>query len=215
MAAQCRQHGIALALLPGDGGDDPRLRALSTVDAAAWTRLDACLRQGGPANLAAALRLAAHLAGLGPDDGAQPVPVPACGVHDFGGEGTGPVAAVVFYRSHLLAGDIAPVQAVAEALRARGLTPRGLYVASMKDPQAVRMVADTLRAWRPAVVLNATGFSARQGDAASRAGCGGGAGAATRAVRQRAGWVGRLVSWPDADGPGDAGGAAGVGTGGC
>ena len=95
-SALCRDRGIALAVLPGDGRDDPRLAALSTVTADALARLEACFRHGGPANMVRALRLAAHLAGLAPDDGG---PAPPHGVHTLDvGDGR-PLAAVVFYRS--------------------------------------------------------------------------------------------------------------------
>ncbi|UFN47802.1 cobaltochelatase subunit CobN [Roseomonas sp. OT10] len=171
VAALCRREGIALALLPGDGREDARLRDLSTLDAAALDRLDGYFRQGGPANMDAALRLMAHLAGAGPDDAPPPEPLPEGGEVALGtpdpDEAGRPVAAVVLYRSHLLAGDVAPLHALAEALRARGLAPRGLHVASLKTPALAAMVAARLREWRPAVVLNATGFSARLGEAGS------------------------------------------------
>ncbi|MFC3134148.1 cobaltochelatase subunit CobN [Microbaculum marinum] len=84
-------------------------------------------------------------------------------------EGTGvacesvvrPLAVIVFYRAYLLAGDLAPVDALADALRGHGLDVRALHVASLKAPETAHFVAETLRAWEPAVVLNATGFSAR------------------------------------------------------
>ena len=66
----CRERGIALALLPGDARDDARLAALSTVDGGVLARLDAYLREGGPDNVARALRYAAHLGGLADDSGA-------------------------------------------------------------------------------------------------------------------------------------------------
>lgn len=167
VAALCRAGGIALALLPGDGLDDARLAALSTVTPDALARLDACFRHGGPANMARALRLASHLAGQCPDahDAAQPVP--QHGVHALDLIEDRPFAAVVFYRSHLLSADIAPIDAIMAALRARGLAVGALYVSSLKAPDSAAYVAATLRAWRPAVVLNATGFAARQGNAGS------------------------------------------------
>ena len=167
VAALCRAQGIALALLPGDGLDDPRLLALSTVEPAALARMDACFRHGGPANMARALRLAASWAGLCPDPQDLAEPVPQHGVHALDLLPDRPLAAVVFYRSHLLSADIAPVEAVMDALRARGLAAGALYVSSLKAPDSAAYAAATLRAWRPAVVLNATGFSARQGDAGS------------------------------------------------
>ncbi len=161
-AALCRARGIALALLPGDAADDTRLRQLSTVAPADWDALDACFRAGGPANMRLALGHAAHLAGLGPARAATAEPVPPHGVHALDLAGGGPLAATVFYRSHLLSADIAPIEALGEALRARGFAVGALYAASLKAPGTAAWVARTLRAWQPAVVLNATGFSARQ-----------------------------------------------------
>ena len=165
VAAQCRRHGVALAIVPGDGRDDPRLAGLSTVPAEALERIEAYLRHGGPGNLAQALFLAARLGGLDGDLPVAPVPVALADVFDLAGPEAGPsgLAALVFYRAHLLAGDIAPVQALAAALGARGFGVRAMYVSSLKDNEAARFVAARLRAWRPAVVLNATAFSAAQG----------------------------------------------------
>jgi cobaltochelatase CobN len=166
-SALCRERGIALAVLPGDGRDDPRLAALSTVAQKTLARLDACFRHGGSANMTRVLRLAAHLAGLGPDDGGPAQPLPQHGVHTLDlGEGR-PLAAVVFYRSHLLSADIQPVTALTDALRARGLDVGTIFAASLKAPNCAAWVAATLRAWRPAVVLNATAFAARGNTAAS------------------------------------------------
>ncbi len=162
--ALCRAEGIALALLPGEARDDGRLAALSTVPAAMLARLDALLREGGVDNLGAALRLAAHLGGLGADPRQAPMPLPGFGVHQFGVPADGPLglAVLVFYRSQLLAGDIAPLAVLAAALAARGFGVRALQVGSLKDRAAGAWVAARLAAWRPAVVLNATGFSARR-----------------------------------------------------
>lgn len=164
IAALCRRKRIPLALLPGEMRDDARLAGLSTVPAEARERLDACLRAGGPDNLARALGLAAHLAGLGDNPGLPAIDIPAFGEHAFAAPATGPLglAVLVFYRSHLLAGDLAPLAALAAALAARGLGVRALFVGSLKDAASAGFVAARLAAWRPSVVLNATGFSARR-----------------------------------------------------
>ena len=44
-----------------------------------------------------------------------------------------PVAAIVFYRALLQAGDLAPVDAMIEACRVAGLNPLPLFSASLKD----------------------------------------------------------------------------------
>ncbi len=167
LSATCRRHAIPLALLPGDNRDDPRLAELSTVPAPVLSRLDGFLRHGGPRNLSSALSLLSHLAGRVADDGARPVPVPAAGVHSTVPANSRPRATVLFYRSHLLANDIAPFEALADALQARGLAPELLYASSLKDADAAGFVAERLRETRPAVVLNACFFSARRDDAGS------------------------------------------------
>jgi cobaltochelatase CobN len=75
-----------------------------------------------------------------------------------------PAAPVVFYRSHLLSGDLEPVHALADALAARGLTPLPLFVASLKEPDCAAWMRATLIARKVAVVLNCTGFSASKED---------------------------------------------------
>ncbi len=160
-AALCRTRGIALAVLPGDGLDDAALAALSTVTPAAYARLGACFRHGGSANMGRVLNIAAHLAGLATDDDAAIAPAPQHGVLalDLAGDA---LAVIVFYRSHLLSADYAPITALAAALRARGLAVGVVFAASLKAPDTAAWVARTLAAWRPVVVVNATGFSARQ-----------------------------------------------------
>jgi cobaltochelatase CobN len=167
-AAVCRANGIALAIVAGDARDDPRLLEYSTASAEAVATLDGYLREGGPGNVRNALRLAAHLAGLGHSPAEPPETIVSAGLFSPSpnplpqGEGAFSTAAIVFYRSHLLAGDVAPMEALAAALQARGLEAKALYVTSLKDPSAAAFVADKLAEWRPSVVLNATAFSAGQ-----------------------------------------------------
>ncbi len=156
----CKRQGIALAVLQGDGRPDPALDALCTVAEPVRARLDAMLGQGGAENLRRAIALAAAVGGVGEDAGEVAAEIPLCGGYQFTADQTGPVAAIVFYRSTLLSGDTAPLLALARALTERGLTPRGIFAASLKEPQSAALVRDTLAAWNPAVVLSATAFSA-------------------------------------------------------
>ena len=169
VAHAARAAGIPLALLPGDGRDDARLATLSTVAEDVLTRLDGYFSGGGPTNMRHALDLAAHLAGLAPDLAAPPEPMPPHGVHalDVAEMPGRPLAIIVFYRAYLLAGDLAPIEALARALDAQGLNVRALYVGSLKDRATSAFVAATLREWQPSIVLNTTAFSARLDDAPS------------------------------------------------
>src|SRR5690348_2590610 len=63
LAEVCRERGIPLALLPGDGRPDDDLAAASTVAPDALRRLWHYLAEGGPANAEQFLRYAAHLRG--------------------------------------------------------------------------------------------------------------------------------------------------------
>jgi cobaltochelatase CobN len=174
LAVLCRARGIALALLPGDPAnqgeapEDPRLGALSTIAEPHLAKLAAYLRAGGPTNLAHALQLLAHCAGLAPAPLAPPVPLPAFGILSAPALSAHTRTAVIlFYRSHLLAGDTAPIAALAQALAAQGFACWQVFIHSLKDPAAARFLQSFFAAARPKVILNATGFSARNEDAAS------------------------------------------------
>jgi cobaltochelatase CobN len=161
--AACRQRRIALAIVPGDDRDDPQLEAFSTVAPGIRRRLSVLLRQAGPQNNLAALKLAGHLAGLREDDHQPAEDFPDFGEYAVSRSTLGEVdTVIVFYRAHLLAGDIAPIEALVAGLRAAGMTVRALFVASLKQDDAAAFVAARLRRWRPRVILNATLFSARR-----------------------------------------------------
>ena len=162
VSAACSAAGIPLALLPGDGIDDPRLAALSTLEPAFLARIDSCFRGGGQANMARALSLAALAGGFAVPDPGPAAPMPQHGLYALDAAADRPLAAIVFYRSHLLSADIAPIDALIAALRTRGLAVGALYVGSLKAPESAAYVADLLVRWAPRVVLNATAFSARQ-----------------------------------------------------
>ena len=56
-----------------------------------------------------------------------------------------PVIPILFYRSMLLASDVAPIDALSEALRAKGMRPVPIFVASLKDVVSARFVEQALR----------------------------------------------------------------------
>ena len=71
-----------------------------------------------------------------------------------------PVVPIVFYRSALLAADTAPIDALCEALAARGLAPAPLVVPSLKDQQAGEFVRGALQRLAPSVIVTTTAFAA-------------------------------------------------------
>ncbi len=171
LAETARARGIALAVLPGEDGEDPRLPPLGTLPPEECAALLAYFREGGQANLRALLRKLAGYAGVALEAPA-PRRVPRAGAW-WPGEGevelarqmdaARPVVPVLFYRAMLLAEDTAPVAALCGALEARGIAPAPLFVASLKEPESLAFVRGAMAALRPEVVVTTTAFAS--GDA--------------------------------------------------
>jgi cobaltochelatase CobN len=163
LAALARRTGVKLALLPGDRRRDQRLDEASTLASDTVHRIWRYFDEGGPENMAACL--ASFAAEIGAAASAPPpAPVsafdrfePAC----FEAEPGAPRALIVFYRSIVLAGDVAPIEALAQALRDKGLATTSVFVTSLKDEAALEGLRAFLARGRFDVVLNATAFSAR------------------------------------------------------
>ncbi|MBT9292827.1 cobaltochelatase subunit CobN [Prosthecodimorpha staleyi] len=164
LAVLARARGIALAVVPGDHLPDLRLERASTLPPDDLGRIWTWFQEGGPDNMASLLGFLADKAGR-PRPWAPPVPVPAAGPFAAACRDApapdAPRALVVFYRSQLLAGDTAPLLALADALQASGFAVATLAVTSLKDPRAIEAVAAEIAARPPAVIVNTTAFSAR------------------------------------------------------
>ncbi len=119
LSSLARDRGIALALLPGEDRDDPRLVEASTLPAHELETLLRFFREGGPENLAALLRRLARHAGS-PVETPEPRPVPRTAGY-IPGEGAvdldrlvsacpkgQPCVPIIFYRAMLLAADTRP-----------------------------------------------------------------------------------------------------------
>ena len=168
--AACRAGGIGLAMLPGDEQPDPGLSAYSTLAEEAAFRLWRYCIEGGPDNARNFLAYAASLLGQ-ETDWQEPRPLLRAGLYWPGLTQPGledlraawktaaPVAAVVFYRALLQAGNLAPVDALVAALRERGVNALPLYCNSLKDSQSAEMVRGLLAESAAEIVLNATGFA--------------------------------------------------------
>ncbi|MDK9697281.1 MAG: cobaltochelatase subunit CobN [Siculibacillus sp.] len=167
LAAAARSRGFDFAVVPGDGRDDMRLDAASTLPVADLRRLWAWFQEGGPENIASALgwiagRLGREAAWQEP----RPLPAharyaPACR------DGDGPLALVTFYRSFVTAADTAPIEELAEALAVRGFAVRAEFVTSLKDVRVVEGLGRLIDDLAPAIVVNTTAFSARLDDGSS------------------------------------------------
>ncbi|TPK17197.1 cobaltochelatase subunit CobN [Mesorhizobium sp. B2-5-7] len=168
LAVIARERGIKLALLPGESHDeDLRLIEASTLPRAELDGLLGYFREGGPANMSTLVRMLARLAGQDTPV-ANPVSVPKAGYYQAGlgvaeepaGSNAGtPIIPILFYRSMLLAADVAPIDALAEALRSRGLAPVPIFVSSLKDPVSLAFVENAVASLKPAAIVTATAFA--------------------------------------------------------
>ncbi|MEM9248884.1 MAG: cobaltochelatase subunit CobN [Pseudomonadota bacterium] len=171
--ALARQKGIALAVLPADGRPDERLEAVSTVPASTLRRLAHFCDTGGAVAAQAALAQLALAAGFYAPPVAGDKSLPPFGVWTpedgvcTPEAGEGPLVCVVFYRSYLVAADLAPVEALFDALRERGFRVMGLYAPSLKEPKARAWLEETVQALGPVAIVNATSFSGRGGAGSS------------------------------------------------
>ncbi|MDP6645613.1 MAG: cobaltochelatase subunit CobN [Rhodospirillales bacterium] len=170
LSALCAEKNIMLAVVPGDDHPDPELADHSTLPTEACHRLWQYCAHGGGANALNFLKYCAHL--LGHDsDWREPAPLvraglywPGAGLPDLDAvrgqwiEGA-PTAAIVFYRALVQSHDLAPVDALIEALAARGLNPLPIFVASLKDRACGEIVASYLADAGCDIILNLTGFA--------------------------------------------------------
>jgi cobaltochelatase CobN len=170
IAETCRKRIIALAVLPGDDQPDPELAAYATLDAEICHRLWQYGVHGGPANSRNLLLYMSHLAGTD-TDWREPVALLRAGLywpgidqpalHDIRAHWAEakPVAALVFYRALVQAGNLAAVDQMIAALTEAGLNPLPVFAQSLKDPVSADTIARLYEDAAPDVVLNATGFA--------------------------------------------------------
>jgi cobaltochelatase CobN len=159
-------RNFALAVVPGDAMDDPRLDAASTVPAVELRHIHAAFQQGGTEHIEALLEFIESCAGTrgGWHEPPAPATIPAAGRFEAACRGLDRAkghALIVFYRSFMVAWDTAPVGALADALAARGLGVTAIFVTSLKDADAIAWVHAELAREKPDVIINTTGFSAR------------------------------------------------------
>ena len=150
-----------LLVLAGTAEEEHTLATLGTGDPQLAVALGRCLRLGGAGNGRLVLQtLAALLRGEQP---APPEPLPLADPcpHDWRDE-SGPRVGVVAYRALLQAGDVGWLEATLEALRARGLCPRALWVSGLRDGAVQQGVADLLERERVEAVLCSTSFASVQ-----------------------------------------------------
>lgn len=170
-------QGIHLVVIPGDDRPDPTLTSLSTVPLTVADRLWHYFVAGGAENLSSGLQYLAQTLLAVPYHPPLPQPISQWGDYRFPGQshdrqvqnhgnaqkqrmGPNPTVAIFFYRAHYLAGNTRVIDALCAALQSRGLTPRPLFIPSLRDGEIQTQLLEELRGdAAPDLILNTTGFS--------------------------------------------------------
>lgn len=172
-----KRKKIPLAMLPGECSiSDDRLAAASTVPDATLMDVLAFFREGGPDNMQLLARRLDALASGDTQSLPTATPMPKRGFYKPGHgistaeeltAGFPPDAQrlpILFYRSTLLANDAAPIDAVYEALAARGFAPMPIFVGGLKDADTIGFVEQAIADLDPAAILTTTAFASATDD---------------------------------------------------
>ncbi|MBW9088216.1 cobaltochelatase subunit CobN [Rhizobium wenxiniae] len=172
-----KRKKIALVMLPGECSmRDERLAAASTVSEETLAGILACFREGGPDNMRLLVQRLAALASGESDVISPAIPMPKAGFYRPGAgivdlealtagfPPDAPHLPILFYRSTLLANDAAPIDALFEALCARGFAPIPIFVSGLKDAEAIAFVEKAIARLRSAAILTTTAFASGTDD---------------------------------------------------
>ncbi len=137
LRAGCIERGIAFLAFGGEAEPDAELMSLSTVAPATTSEAFGYLVHGGPANVGNLLRFVAGWAH-------EPaVAVSDTGVYLQSAGDDGPLVGVVFYRSHLVAGNTQFVDDLCAALERRGARARAVWCYSLRGhPEVIDELRD-------------------------------------------------------------------------
>jgi cobaltochelatase CobN len=171
LSRAARAAGALLAVIPGDASPDARLLEASTLPEGELRLLAGLFQQGGIENIKLLLGWIEARIGGTPQQKLDPASaIPAAGYFEAASRnitGARGKALVIFYRSLLLAGDLEPIHALAEACAARGLDVTATFVTSLKDQTIAASIRAEILRERPDIILNTTAFSSRLNDGSS------------------------------------------------
>ncbi|MEQ3552464.1 cobaltochelatase subunit CobN [Pseudonocardia nematodicida] len=139
-----RTRSTPLVCLGGEMAPDAEMMELSTTSAGIAAEAHTYLAQGGTENLAQLHRFLSDTVLLTGEGFEAPVELPEWGVLERGtAEVDGPTVAVLFYRAQFLAGNTRYIEALCEAVEAKGARPLPIWCASLR--QAPAALLETLR----------------------------------------------------------------------
>lgn len=168
---RCQERGQRLLFVSGTGELDPRMAQAGDAPMDVLQAATSYLMCGGAGNLIECLKFLSDrllLTGYGYRD---PQMTPEHGVYLRDVEGADlddwkkqadpakPVAAILFYRAHLLSGNTGFIDALADALSARGLEPLCIFTSSLKAQRDGAPVAFGFFDARTSIVISTLSFA--------------------------------------------------------
>ncbi|MGK7958856.1 MAG: cobaltochelatase subunit CobN, partial [Crocosphaera sp.] len=157
-------NNITLFILPGDDQLDETLMSHSTVPFSHSHKLWRYLTQGGQENWLNGLKFISDLCWQTNYYPHSPIIVPDFGIYENNVENTTNVdhAVILFYRSHYLAGNLQPIDALCQSLLEKGINPIPIFISSLRDTDTQNKLIDycqSLSDYPIQLILNTTSFS--------------------------------------------------------
>ena len=155
---------VTLFILPGDDNLDETLMRHSTVIFSHSHKLWRYLTQGGQENWLNGLKFISDLCWQTNYNPVEPTIVPDFGVYKNNLENKTDFANIVilFYRSHYLAGNLQPIDALCKSLFEKQINPIPLFISSLRDLDVQNKLIDYCQSLSDhpiPLILNTTSFS--------------------------------------------------------
>ncbi len=168
-----RLNNIALFVVPGDNAPDLDLISHSTVSLSAVNSLWRYLIEGGRENYGNALRFISDICLQTKYNPEPPKSVPEIGryewqnksdnlaqAHNYSSDFNGDRdCGMLFYRSHYLAGNTAPIDELCKSIAAKNLRPRPIFISSLRNIELQQQLLALLQEMKVKILLNTTSFS--------------------------------------------------------
>ncbi|MDB9514966.1 cobaltochelatase subunit CobN [Kamptonema animale CS-326] len=168
-----------LIVMPGDNGPDPDLISHSTVSLSAVDRLWRYFTEGGVQNFVNGLKWIADIGLKTAYNPPLPKEVPRVGIYhwlaphlrdsfsvggadDLSSLANAAKVGILFYRAHYLSGNLAPIDALCQALAERNLAPVPVFVSSLREPDVQAELAQYFQpqdSEQIQLLLNTTSFA--------------------------------------------------------
>ena len=165
-----------LIIVPGDDTPDPALMQASTCSMEDAHRIWRYLRESGQANNEQCLRFVVNRFFNQDLTWLEPAPLPSALIYHQGRASslsewkayyqqalqTQSVVLLVFYRSHLQAGNTAMFDGLLDIIEQENLVPLAIAVSSLKDDVSVGLIESLAEQTDAKAILNTTGFAANR-----------------------------------------------------